>query len=127
MKKILLVEDNEMNRDMLTRRLTRKGYEVIGAVDGEDAIQKVATTAPDLVLMDMRLPGIDGLEATRQIRSDGLAHRTPIIMLTANATVEDLNAARAAGCDDFETKPIDFPRLIQKIDGCLRKALETHK
>lgn len=121
MAKILLVEDNEMNRDMLSRRLVRKGHEILLAVDGEEGVRKVEETNPDLVLMDISLPLIDGLEATRRIRNhanDDIA-RVPIIALTAHAMDEDRKKAMEAGCDDFDTKPIDLPRLLGKIQGLL--------
>jgi CheY-like chemotaxis protein len=119
MVKILLVEDNEMNRDMLSRRLERRGYEVIFAHDGEEAVARAEADAPDLVLMDIGLPGIDGCEATRRIRSGPAGTGLPIIALTAHAMNVDEARAREAGCDDFDTKPIDLPRLIGKIEKLL--------
>jgi CheY-like chemotaxis protein len=119
MAKILLVEDNEMNRDMLSRRLERRGYEVILANDGEEAIVRAETDGPDLVLMDIGLPGIDGCEATRRIRSGPAGGGLPIIALTAHAMGVDEARAREAGCDDFDTKPIDLPRLIGKMEKLL--------
>ncbi|HEV7250337.1 MAG TPA: response regulator [Shinella sp.] len=119
MVKILLVEDNEMNRDMLSRRLERRGYEVIFAHDGEEAVARVEADAPDLVLMDIGLPGIDGCEATRRIRSGPAGTGLPIIALTAHAMNVDEARAREAGCNDFDTKPIDLPRLIGKIEKLL--------
>ncbi len=122
MVKILLVEDNEMNRDMLSRRLERRGYEVIFAHDGEEAVARAEADAPDLVLMDIGLPGIDGCEATRRIRSGPAGTSLPIIALTAHAMSVDEARAREAGCDDFDTKPIDLPRLIGKIEKLLPDA-----
>ncbi|WP_439615441.1 response regulator [Shinella sp.] len=122
MVKILLVEDNEMNRDMLSRRLERRGYEVIFAHDGEEAVARAEADAPDLILMDIGLPGIDGCEATRRIRSGPAGTRLPIIALTAHAMSVDEARAREAGCDDFDTKPIDLPRLIGKIEKLLPDA-----
>jgi two-component system cell cycle response regulator DivK len=118
--RILLVEDNEMNRDMLSRRLIKKGYEVDLALDGEEGVVKAVSTSPDLVLMDMSLPGIDGWEATRQIRAAGVA-RIPIIALTAHALTGEREKALAAGCDEFDTKPVEFPRLLEKIEGLLHR------
>lgn len=122
MPKILLVEDNEMNRDMLSRRLERKGYAVIFAVDGEEAVMRAASDAPDLVLMDIGLPGIDGCEATRRIRENPANAGLPIIALTAHAMSVDEARARDAGCNDFDTKPIDLPRLLGKIEALLPSA-----
>jgi len=119
MTKILLVEDNEMNRDMLSRRLERKGYQVILAVDGEQAIALAKSEAPALILMDMSLPKVDGWEATRQIKA---AHKCiRIIALTAHAMAGDELKAKEAGCDDFDTKPVEFPRLLEKIQTQLQK------
>ena len=115
MPKILLVEDNEMNRDMLTRRLTRNGFDVVVAVDGEQAVAMAAAAKPDLILMDMSLSVMDGLEATRQVKAAPATRSIPVIALTANALVEDRERALAAGCDDFDTKPVELPRLIEKI------------
>ena len=114
MPKILLVEDNEMNRDMLSRRLARNGFEVVVAIDGAQAVA-MAAESPDLILMDMSLPVMDGLEATRQIKAAPVTRSIPIIALTANALVEDRERALAAGCDDFDTKPVELPRLLEKI------------
>ena len=122
MTKILLVEDNEMNRDMLSRRLERKGYEVIFAIDGEEAVVRAQADGPDLVLMDIGLPGIDGCEATRRIRNGPAGAGLPIIALTAHAMSDDEARARAAGCDDFDTKPIDLPRLLGKMEKLLSGA-----
>ncbi|MGQ3214212.1 response regulator [Shinella sp.] len=122
MAKILLVEDNEMNRDMLSRRLERKGYEVILAIDGEEAVVRAEADGPDLVLMDIGLPGIDGCEATRRIRTGPAGTSLPIIALTAHAMGVDEARAREAGCDDFDTKPIDLPRLLGKMEKLLSGA-----
>jgi two-component system, cell cycle response regulator DivK len=117
MAKILLVEDNEMNRDMLSRRLERKGYAVVCAVDGVQAVTMAQSEKPALILMDMSLPGLDGWEATRQIKA---ANRTiPIIALTAHAMASDEQKAREAGCDDFDTKPVELARLLEKIEAQL--------
>ena len=116
MPKILIVEDNEMNRDMLSRRLERKGYEVVMALDGAECLRVVQSTAPDLILMDMSLPVIDGWEATRQLRASPLTSATPVIALTAHAMADDREKALAAGCDDYDIKPIEFSRLLGKID-----------
>jgi two-component system cell cycle response regulator DivK len=115
MAKILLVEDNEMNRDMLSRRLQRRGHEVLTAVDGESGLAMTRSEAPALVLMDMSLPGIDGWEATRQLKADPATRAIPVIALTAHAMAGDREKALAAGCDDFDTKPIDLDRLLGKI------------
>ena len=120
MSMILLVEDNEMNRDMLSRRLQRRGFEVVVAVDGGEAVRK-AGTAPDLVLLDMSLPVMDGWTVAGKLKADSATARIPIIALTAHAMVGDREKALAAGCDDYETKPIDFPRLLGKIDALLSR------
>jgi CheY-like chemotaxis protein len=117
--KLLLVEDNEMNRDMLSRRLTRNGYEIVMAVDGRQAVIMAASESPDLILMDMSLPVIDGWEATRQVRANAGTQKIPIIALTAHAMAEDKDKAMAAGCDDFDTKPVDIQRLLGKIQALL--------
>jgi len=122
MTRILLVEDNEMNRDMLSRRLERKGYEVLLAVDGEEAVARAISEAPDLVLMDIGLPGIDGFEATRRIRQTPSGATLPIIALTAHAMSVDEARARDAGCNDFDTKPVDLPRLLGKMETLLSVA-----
>ena len=121
MPKILLVEDNEMNRDMLSRRLEKRGYTVILAVDGAAGIAQAKAEKPDLILMDMSLPVIDGWEATKQIRSDAEIAATPIIALTAHAMSSDREKCLAAGCDDFDTKPVELPRLLAKIEEMLKK------
>jgi CheY-like chemotaxis protein len=119
MARILLVEDNEMNRDMLSRRLQRRGHEVLTAVDGESGLAMTRSEAPALVLMDMSLPGIDGWEATRQLKADPVTRAIPVIALTAHAMAGDRDKALAAGCDDFDTKPIDLERLLGKIAALL--------
>ena len=121
MPKILLVEDNEMNRDMLSRRLIRSGYEVILAVDGAEGVAMAASAAPDLVLMDMSLPVVDGWEATRRLKADPATRGLPVIALTAHAMAGDEKKAREAGCDDFDTKPVEYTRLLSKIEGLLQK------
>ena len=115
MKKILLVEDNEMNRDMLSRRLARKGFEVVIAVDGAEAVKMAESEMPALILMDMSLPVIDGWEATRLLKAQDLTKGTPIIALTAHAMSGDREKCLEAGCDDYDTKPIEFKRLLEKI------------
>ncbi len=119
MPKILLVEDNEMNRDMLSRRLQRRDFEVVIAVDGKEGIEKASTETPDLILMDMSLPEIDGWEATRRLKADDATRNIPIIALTAHAMESDEAKAREAGCDDFDTKPVDLKRLLEKIQNLL--------
>lgn len=119
MATILLVEDNEMNRDMLSRRLTKRGYDVIMAVDGEDGLQKAVATGPDLILMDMSLPVLDGWEATRRLKADPTTSRIPVIALTAHAMSDDRKKAIEAGCDDYDTKPVDLTRLLEKIQNFL--------
>ena len=122
MTRLLLVEDNEMNRDMLSRRLQKRGYEVVLAVDGEQGVAKAQSEAPELILMDMSLPGIDGWEATRRIKAETQTKDIPVIALTAHALNSDRDSALAAGCDDFDTKPVEFTRLLTKIDNLLTKA-----
>ena len=119
MPKILLVEDNEMNRDMLSRRLLKAGFEMVMAVDGEQAIDLARSEAPDLILMDISLPGLDGWEATRRLKTMPETRSIPIIALTAHAMAGDREKSLAAGCNDYDTKPIDFRRLVQKIQGLL--------
>jgi CheY-like chemotaxis protein len=119
MTRILIVEDNEMNRDMLSRRLQRKGYEVLIAVDGEMGIDVARAHAPDLILMDMSLPVVDGWEATRRIKADDVLKHIPVIALTAHAMANDREKALDAGCDDYDTKPIELPRLLAKMDNLL--------
>ena len=119
MPKILLVEDNEMNRDMLSRRLIRNGYEIVLAVDGASGVEMARTNTPDLVLMDMSLPVLDGWEATRRLKADAATQHIPIIALTAHAMSSDRGKALEAGCDDYDTKPIELPRLLAKIESLL--------
>lgn len=121
MNKILLIEDNELNRDMLTRRMQKRGYQIVTAADGETGVAMAQSEAPALILMDVSLPGIDGWEATRRIRAAAGSRHIPIVALTAYATPGDRETALAAGCDDFDTKPIDLPRLLGKIEGLLRR------
>jgi CheY-like chemotaxis protein len=121
MTKILLVEDNEMNRDMLSRRLIRKGYDVVMALDGRQAIEMAAGENPDLILMDMSLPVIDGWEATRQVKAAPATRAIPVIALTAHAMAGDREKAIQAGCDDYDMKPIDLPRLLDKITSLLER------
>jgi len=120
MPRILLVEDNEMNRDMLSRRLRRRNYEVDLAVDGGEAVEK-ANAIPDVILLDMSLPVMDGWTVAGKLKAQEATKGIPIIALTAHAMVGDREKALAAGCDDYETKPIDFPRLLSKIDGLTNK------
>jgi CheY-like chemotaxis protein len=119
MRKILLVEDNEMNRDMLSRRLARRGYTVTLAVDGAEGVAKAVADAPDLILMDMSLPVMDGWEATRLIRADERSARVPVIGLTAHAMAGDRERCLEAGCSEYDTKPIEFARLLSKIEAVL--------
>jgi CheY-like chemotaxis protein len=121
MTKILLVEDNEMNRDMLSRRLIRKKYEVLVAVDGRESVEMARSEAPDLILMDMSLPVMDGWEATRQLKASPETQAIPIVALTAHAMSGDREKAMEAGCDDYDTKPIELPRLLDKIEALLGK------
>ncbi len=122
MPKILLVEDNEMNRDMLSRRLQRKGYEVVIAVDGAEGVSLTSSENPDLVLMDMSLPVMDGWEATRQLKANPETQAIPVIALTAHAMSGDREKALNAGCDDYDTKPIELPRLLSKIETFLGRS-----
>ncbi|MBE2205292.1 MAG: response regulator [Chthoniobacterales bacterium] len=119
MAKILLVEDNEMNRDMLSRRLVRRGHEILMAVDGGEGVARATADLPDLILMDMSLPVLDGWEATRRIKADPATAKIPVIALTAHAMAGDREQALAAGCDDYDTKPIEIDRLIEKIANLL--------
>ena len=119
MQKILVVEDNEMNRDMVGRRLQRRGYDVVVAVDGQEGIDMAHTEDPDLILMDMSLPVLNGWEATRQLKQDERTRTFPIIALTAHAMASDRESAIEAGCDDYDTKPLEFSRLITKIHALL--------
>jgi len=120
-KKILLVEDNEMNRDKLSRRLSRKGFDVIVAVDGNEGVSKAQTEAPDIILMDMSLPVLDGWEATKILKTFPATQSIPVIALTAHAMAGDREKALAAGCDDYDTKPIELPRLLEKIERLLNR------
>ena len=121
MPKILLVEDNEMNRDMLSRRLLKKGFDLVMAVDGEQSIEMACTEAPDLILMDISLPGLDGWEATRRLKARPETQAIPIIALTAHAMAGDREKCLEAGCNDYDTKPVEFPRLLGKIQELLGK------
>ena len=134
MTRILLVEDNEMNRDMLSRRLQRRGYEVVIAVDGQQGLAMARSEAPDLVLMDMSLPVIDGWEATRALKAADETRRIPVIALTAHAMSTDRDRALEAGCDDYDTKPIELSRLLGKMEALIGRtgadiseATETHE
>ena len=119
MSKILLVDDNEMNRDMLSRRLERKGFEVVMAVDGQAGVDMASSSNPDIILMDLSLPIIDGWEATRRIKADSATQNIPVIALTAHAMAGDEEKAREAGCDDYDTKPVNLNRLLEKIGNLL--------
>lgn len=119
MKRLLLVEDNELNRDMLRRRLERRGFEVLLAVDGRQALSTAADESPDAILMDMSLPEIDGWEATRRLKADGATRSIPVVALTAHAMAGDREKALAAGCNDYETKPVDLERLLGKLETLL--------
>jgi CheY-like chemotaxis protein len=119
MTKVLVVEDNEMNRDMLSRRLTRRGFQVIFAVDGQQGVDLALSERPDIILMDMSLPIIDGWEATRRVKSDDATRGVPVIGLTAHAMAGDREKAIEAGCDDYDTKPVEFERLIGKMERLL--------
>lgn len=121
MPKILLVEDNEMNRDMLSRRLDKRGYTVAIAVDGNEGVAKARAELPDLILMDMSLPVLDGWDATRQVKADPATAKIPVIALTAHAMESDRQKALEAGCDDFDTKPVELNRLLLKIEELLKK------
>jgi two-component system cell cycle response regulator DivK len=121
MPKVLLVEDNEMNRDMLSRRLSRRGFDVLMAVDGEQGVHMARTEMPDLILMDMSLPVLDGWGAARQIKAEATTQSIPLIALTAHAMAGDREKALQAGCDDYETKPIELPRLLEKMDRLLNE------
>lgn len=125
MAKILLVEDNEMNRDMLSRRLERKGHQILIAVDGAQGVALAQSEKPDLVLMDMSLPVLDGWEATRQLKATSTTQHIPIIALTAHAMAGDREKCLSAGCDDYDTKPIEFSRLLGKIQAFLTREVEA--
>ena len=122
MAKILLVEDNDMNRDMLSRRLLRRGYDVVMALDGQQAVEMAAAEKPDLILMDMSLPVLDGWEATRRIKAAAETREIPVIALTAHAMSGDREKALESGCDDYDTKPIDLPRLLEKMAAALGRS-----
>lgn len=125
MTKILLVEDNELNRDMLSRRLERKGYQVLLAIDGAQGVAMAQSEQPDLILMDMSLPVIDGWQATRQIKAAPHTRAIPIIALTAHAMAGDRDQCFAAGCDDYDTKPVDLPRLLGKIETLISRSVSS--
>jgi len=124
--RILIVEDNEMNRDMLSRRLERKGYSITMAVDGGAGVEKAIAEIPNLILMDMSLPVLDGWEATRRVKANPQTRHIPVIALTAHAMTGDRDKAIQAGCDDYDTKPIDLPRLLSKIAAQLERAKTAH-
>jgi CheY-like chemotaxis protein len=121
MAKVLVVEDNEMNRDMLSRRLQRRGYEVIVSVDGEEGVAKAQSDSPDIILMDMDLPVLDGWAATRKLKSSPDTQSIPVIALTSHAMAGDREKSMDAGCDDYDTKPVEFSRLIEKIEALLSR------
>jgi CheY-like chemotaxis protein len=123
MVKILLVEDNEMNRDMLSRRLAKRGFDVVMAVDGAEGLDMARSASPDLILMDMSLPVLDGWTATRELKADASTRSIPVIGLTAHAMAGDREKCLEAGCDEYDTKPIDLPRLLEKIEVLLDKKL----
>lgn len=125
MTKILLIEDNELNRDMLSRRLQKRGYEIVMAVDGETGVAMAQSEAPALILMDMSLPGIDGWEATRRLKAAPETCHIPVMALTAHAMPSDREKALAVGCDDFDTKPVELPRLLEKIETLLNRGLRV--
>jgi len=127
MSRILLVEDNELSRDMLSRRLTRRGYEVLTAADGAEAVETARIGTPDLILMDMRLPDLDGWSATRQLKADPATRRIPVIALTAHASDRDRDDALAAGCDDFDTKPVELSRLLEKIETHIARSARSNR
>jgi len=120
MIKVLLIEDNEMNRDMLSRRLTKRGYEVVMAVDGQQGIDMAISEKPDLILLDMSLPVVDGWDAAKQIKANEISSPVPLIALTAHAMAADKERALSAGCDDFDTKPVELPRLLGKMEVLLK-------
>ena len=121
MPRILIVEDNELSRDMLSRRLEKRGYEIAIAADGEEGVAKAGSEEPDLILMDLALPVLDGWEATRRIKSESRTAGIPVIGLSAHAMAEDAERARHVGCDDFDTKPVELPRLLGKIEALLQR------
>ena len=120
MAKVLLVEDNEMNRDMLSRRLIKRGYTVVMAIDGQQGIDMAVSEKPDIILLDMSLPVVDGWEAAKQIKANPLSAAAPLIALTAHAMAADRERAMSAGCDDFDTKPVELPRLLAKMETLLK-------
>jgi two-component system, cell cycle response regulator DivK len=122
MTKVLLVEDNEMNRDMLSRRLTRRGFQVVSAVDGQQGVDLARSENPDVILMDMSLPVMDGWEATRRVKSDDAIRNVPVIGLTSHAMSGDREKAIEAGCDDYDTKPVELDRLVGKIERLVGKS-----
>ena len=124
MPKVLVVEDNEMNRDMLSRRLQRRGYEVVISVDGEDGVNKAQSEAPDIILMDMDLPVLDGWAATKMLKAAPETQSIPVIALTAHAMAGDREKALEAGCDDYDTKPVEFARLVEKMEKLLGKGVD---
>ena len=124
MAKILIIEDNEMNRDMLSRRLARRGYQIVMAVDGGEGIAAAKAESPDLILMDMSLPVVDGWEATRRLKAEPRTRAIPVIGLTAHAMAGDREKVLEAGCDYYDTKPVELPRLLQKIEALLTRAGE---
>ncbi len=124
MPKVLVVEDNEMNRDMLSRRLQRRGYEVVISVDGEDGVNKAQSESPDIILMDMDLPVLDGWAATKMLKAAPETQSIPVIALTAHAMAGDREKALEAGCDDYDTKPVEFSRLVEKMEKLLGKGVD---
>lgn len=124
MTTILIVEDNEMNREMLSRRLEKKGFDIILALDGQAGVEVAAAQKPDLILMDLSLPVVDGWQATQRLKADMALRQIPVIALSAHAMATDREKAIGAGCDDFDTKPIDMPRLMAKIDALLSRTVE---
>ena len=125
MPRVLLVEDNEMNRDMLSRRLIRRGFEVSLATDGQQGVDMAVTESPDIILLDMSLPVLDGWAAARELKANPTTQPIPVIALTAHAMAGDRDRAMQAGCDDYDTKPIEFPRLIEKMDRLLTAKLKS--
>ena len=125
MPRILIVEDNEENRDALSRRLKRRGYDVVTAADGQQGVDMTRAERPDLILMDMNMPVLDGWQATRQLRADDATKDLPVIGLTAHAMAGDREKALEAGCTDYHTKPVDFPRLMGQIEELLKKSLNA--
>jgi CheY-like chemotaxis protein len=120
MAKVLLIEDNEMNRDMLSRRLTKRGYSVVMAIDGQQGIDMAVSEKPDIILLDMSLPVVDGWDAAKQIKANPVSAGVPLVALTAHAMAADRERAMSAGCDDFDTKPVELPRLLGKMETLLK-------